>query len=189
MDITLLIAIIAVVAIVIVAAAAFAVFAALDAKKRRELREGFGPEYHRAVARSGNSSATEKELLDRQKRVAQLNLQPIPSVDAARCAHAWHRAQERFVDDPTAAIRDADRLVRDVMRACGYPLTDFEQRAADVSVDHPSVVQNYRRAHEISEANDRGKVGTEDLRQAMVCYRSLFDDLLESEPAAQTVSR
>lgn len=120
MDITLLLIIIAVVALVSIAAA-FGIVAAREAAKRRELREGFGPEYHHTLARSGDRSAAQKELLEGRKRVAEFDLKPIPSVDAAPYAQDWRRAQERFVDDPGAAIRGADRLVQEVMHARGYP--------------------------------------------------------------------
>jgi len=112
------------------------------------------------------------------------------SADAARFSHEWRRTQERFVDDPKAAIGDADRLVQEVMQARGYPMSDFEQRAANVSVDHPEVVQNYRRAHQIAQVNERGEASTEDLRQAVVHYRSLFVELLETEDTkAETAPR
>jgi hypothetical protein len=179
---TVLIIIIAVVALLVVAGGVVA-FAMQQNKKRRELREGFGPEYHETLSRTGDRSAAEKELKERQKRVSSFDLKPLSRDDATRFSSQWQETQARFVDDPKAAIGDADRLVQEVMQARGYPTSDFDQRAADVSVDHPQMVQNYRQAHTIAEANERGDASTEDLRQAVVHYRSLFDDLLETEDA------
>jgi hypothetical protein len=179
---TVLIIIIAVVALLVVAGAVV-FFAMRQDKKRRELREGFGPEYHETLSRTGSRSEAEKELKERQKRVSSFNLKPLMADDAARFSNEWRQCQERFVDDPKAAIGDADRLVQEVMQARGYPMSDFDQRAADVSVDHPEVVQNYRRAHQIAQSNERGDASTEDLRQAIVHYRTLFVELLETEDA------
>ena len=158
-------------------------------KKRRRVREDFGPEYHRTLARTGDSSKAQKELEERQKRVASFDLKPLAAADAQRFSDQWRRTQEAFVDDPKVATSSADRLVQEVMQARGYPMSDFDQRAADISVDHPQVVQNYRSAHQISEANDRGEANTEDLRQAFVHYRSLFIDLLETEDERVEASR
>jgi hypothetical protein len=181
MDTVLIIVIAAIVLLVIIGA--LAALAMQNDRRRRELREGFGPEYHETMARTGRRSEAEKELKERQKRVSGFNLKPLPRGDAARFSDEWRRTQERFVDDPKAAIKDADRLVQQVMQARGYPMSDFDQRAADVSVDHPQVVQNYRRAHQIAQVNERGEASTEDLRQAVVHYRSLFVELLEPEDA------
>ena len=186
---TLLIIIVAVMALLLVAGALVA-FAMQSDKKRREMRDGFGPEYHRTLARTGDRSAAEKELTERQKRVKSFDLKPLSREDASRFSSRWQEAQARFVDDPKAAIGDSDRLVQEVMKARGYPASDFDQRAADVSVDHPEMVQNYRQAHQIAQANERGDANTEDLRQAVVYYRALFIDLLEAEEApAETASR
>jgi hypothetical protein len=177
---TVIIAIL-VISAVLVIAGAFAGFVIDRDKKRRRVREDFGPEYHRTLARIGDSSKAQKELQARQKRVAAFELKRLSPEDAQRFSDQWRRTQERFVDDPRAATGDADGLVQEVMQARGYPMSDFDQRAADISVDHPQVVQNYRSAHRISEANDRGEADTEDLRQAFVHYRSLFIELLETE--------
>jgi hypothetical protein len=177
---TVLIILIAVVALVLIAGAVV-FFAMRQDKKRRELREGFGPEYHETLSRTGDRSQAEKELKERQKRVSSFDLKPLMAAEAARFSEQWRQCQERFVDDPKAAIGDADRLVQEVMQARGYPMSDFDQRAADVSVDHPEVVQNYRQAHQIAQSNGRGEASTEDLRQAVVHYRTLFVDLLETE--------
>jgi hypothetical protein len=159
------------------------VLALLAVSRRRrseELREHFGPEYERAVDQYGDKQKAEAELAAREKRVRSLDIRPLAPDERDRFAAAWQRAQARFVDEPSKAIADADRLVKEVMQARGYPVGDFEQRAADISVDHPDVVTNYRAAREIADRNDGGKATTEDLRQAMVHYRSLFEELLET---------
>jgi hypothetical protein len=151
-------------------------------RKRRtsHLREGFGPEYDRTVEEEGSRRRAESELTDREKRREELDIRPLSPGARDRFSSRWATVQERFVDDPSGALGDAHTLVIEVMRDRGYPTDDFEQRAADVSVDHPHVVENYRSAHEITERDD---ADTEDQRQAMVHYRALFDELLESEPA------
>jgi hypothetical protein len=151
-------------------------------RKRRseELRQRFGPEYDHTVEQIGDQRQAEAELAARQKRVERLNIRPLEPAERDRFIAAWRSTQARFVDEPTAAIAEADRLVAEVMRARGYPVGDFEQRAADISVDHPIVLENYRAARRIALANDRGQADTEDLRQAMVHYRALFEDLLET---------
>jgi len=117
-------------------------------------------------------------LIERQTRVERLHIRPLSPEDTERFAQAWRDVQARFVDDPRGAIVDADRLVAEVMRARGYPVGDFEQRVADISVDHPNVVMNYRAARDIVQDHGRGRASTEDLRQAMVHFRALFADLL-----------
>jgi hypothetical protein len=178
---TTVIIIVLIVAALLVVAGAIAAFVMDQDKKRRRVREDFGPEYHRELARTGDRGKAQKELEERQKRVAAFDLKPLSADDAQRFSDQWRRTQERFVDDPKAATSDADGLIQEVMKTRGYPVSDFDQRAADISVDHPEIVQNYRSAHQISEANDRGEASTEDLRQAFVHYRSLFEDLLETE--------
>ncbi len=144
----------------------------------KRLRESFGPEYERTVNMSGRRQA-ESELMDREKRREQLDIRPLDPAQGQRYAEAWRDTQARFVDSPEQAIREGDHLVTEVMRERGYPMEDFDQRSADVSVDHPQVVENYRAAHAISLSNEQGKASTEDLRQAMVHYRALFVELLE----------
>ena len=156
---------------------------AFAARRRRGLQETFGPEYDRTVADAPTRREAESDLAERQKRREQLDVKPLEPATRDHYADEWHQAQEQFVDDPAEAVGEADRLIQEVMRERGYPVEDFEQRAADVSVDHPEVVANYRAAHGISTANERGKASTEDLRTAMVHYRSLFAELLEVEPA------
>jgi hypothetical protein len=150
-----------------------------------QLRQRFGPEYHRAVENYGDPTKAARALEAREKRVEQLNIHPLTPEDQTRFADAWRTLQARFVDNPTAAIREADGLVGEVMQARGYLVGDFEQRAADISVDHAEVVDNYRIAHEIAARNERGEASTEDLRQATLAYRALFEDLLETQVPAQ----
>jgi hypothetical protein len=159
---------------------------AFAVRRRGRLQQAFGPEYDRTVADAPTRREAESELAQRQKRRDELDIKPLSPEARERFADDWRGAQENFVDDPSGAVGDADRLIQQVMRERGYPVHDFEQRANDVSVDHPEVVSNYRAAHGISIANERGKASTEDLRTAMVHYRSLFAELLETEPAETT---
>jgi len=149
-------------------------------RRSQELRTRFGPEYDRVISERGDARQAESELAARQKRVDRFDIHPLDQAERARFIDAWRTTQSHFVDAPPEAIKDADRLVSEVMRARGYPVGDFEQRAADISVDHPVVVENYRAARAIALANERGQAGTEDLRQAIVHYRALFEDLLET---------
>jgi hypothetical protein len=151
-------------------------------RKRRsdELRDRFGSEYDEAVNEFGGRSEAESELAARRKRVEELDIRPLGLQDQQRFANSWKATQARFVDEPSEAIVEADRLVGELMQARGYPVGDFAQRAADISVDHPDVVKNYRAAHDIAIDNERGAASTEDLRQAMVHYKALFEELLET---------
>lgn len=172
---------------IVIAVAAVAVllaiwWAASRSRRTGRLREGFGPEYDRTVDETGSRRRAESELTEREKRHDELDIRPLSPGARDRFADRWSTVQERFVDDPNSALREAHGLVVEVMRERGYPTDDFEQRAADVSVDHPHVVENYRSAHAITE---RGDADTEDQRQAMVHYRALFDELLEPEPATR----
>jgi hypothetical protein len=169
--------VIALIAIVVVGLIV-GVWFAMKAKRTKELRSRFGPEYHRAVRSAGDASAAEKVLHQREQRVAGLKIVPLDEEQRRRFADKWEREQAHFVDEPREAVEAADRLVADVMRARGYPVTDFEQRVADVSVDHPVVVENYRVAHNIAVRDSQEPVSTEDLRNAMIHYRALFADLL-----------
>jgi hypothetical protein len=144
------------------------------------LKKKFGPEYQRAVGQFGGERKAEAELAAREKRVRSLDIRPLTPQEQARFTDAWKKAQSRFVDEPSQAAADADVLVKELMQVRGYPVGDFEQRTADVSVDHPNVVSNYRAAREIALRNNAGKATTEDIRQAMVHYRSLFEELLET---------
>jgi hypothetical protein len=167
--------------LLVVVLVALALWIVLGRRRRSgQLRERFGPEYDRLVAdRDGDRKRVEAELDERSKRRAQFDIKELPAADRDRYAEAWRRAQLRFIDEPEVAIVEADRLVVVVMRARGYPVEDFEQRAADLSVDHPAVVQNYRAGHEIADRHNAGQASTEDLRQAMVHYRALFEALLD----------
>jgi hypothetical protein len=144
-----------------------------------ELRQRFGPEYDRAVHELGNPGRAERELAKRTKRVDHIQFHELNSADRARFSSTWRRVQAQFVDDPRAAVVGANELIKDVMRARGYPTDDFDQRVADLSVDHPEVVQHYRAAHLLAESTDNQPVDTEELRQAVVHYRALFADLLQ----------
>ena len=165
--------------------------AAFVTRRRQHLRERFGPEYERAVAARGDRREAESELARREKRREELAIRPLSLEERAHYREQWQELQALFVDAPTDAVGEADSLIAQVMAERGYPVEDFEARAADISVDHPSVVQNYRRAHQISEANDRGEATTEELRLALMHYRALFTELVEAgepEPVEQEVS-
>jgi hypothetical protein len=174
MDTGLLIAVI----VVVVLLALLAVFAGRQ-RRSRKLQESFGPEYERTVSETGDRRAAEAELRERTERRQSFDVVPLESEARARYIEAWRHTQAQFVDEPAEATREADRLITSVMRDRGYPIDDFEQRAADISVDHPQVVDDYRAAHAIAAANERSEASTEDLRQALVHYRSLFEELLE----------
>jgi hypothetical protein len=156
---------------------------AYSARKRKGLQEHFGPEYDRTVADAPSRREAVSDLTERQKRREQLEIRPLGPESRDRYASHWHNTQAKFVDEPEEAVGEADRLIQEVMRERGYPVKDFDQRASDLSVDHPEVISNYRAAHGISVASERGKASTEDLRTAMVHYRALFEELLETEPA------
>lgn len=159
--------------------------------RRRQLRERFGPEYELLVAQYGDSARAEAELESRARRVRKLSIKELPAGEREAFARAWKETQEHFVDTPSIAVRSAHELVERVMRARGYPVDDFEQRFADLSVDHASVVQHYRAAHALHEANQQGREDTEELRQAMVHYRALFAELLgerhEPSPSSRSM--
>jgi hypothetical protein len=170
--------------IVIALAVVVAAVAGWVAWKRthsKHLRETFGPEYDRTVAESSSPREGEAALDDRRKRREELEIRPLTPEARRHHDEEWRAVQARFVDDPVGSVGDADGLVERVMAERGYPMEDFEAQAELVSVDHPDVVQNYRSAHEIYGAHGRGEASTEDLRQAMVHYHSLFEQLLESD--------
>jgi FtsZ-interacting cell division protein ZipA len=147
-------------------------------RRRAELKSRFGPEYERTVETAESRVAGEKDLAEREKRVKRLQLKELDAPQMQHFTDEWKGAQGRFVDAPSGAIQEADNLVQKLMTARGYPTDDFEQQAADVSVDHPAVVNNYRAAHKISAGNAVEPASTEDLRQAMIHYRALFEELL-----------
>jgi hypothetical protein len=148
------------------------------------LQKRFGPEYDRAVRESGPQRA-ESVLLEREKRVREFSMRELTAEEREGFLTEWRIVQSRFVDDPQSAVSDADLLVDRLMQTRGYPMTNFEQRAADISVSHPRVVDNYRAAHQIAVRHRQGQASTEDLRNAMIYYRSLFDELLQTVPGTQ----
>ena len=168
--------------VVVAAAIVFAVIKYFQDKRTRHLRDRFGPEYARLAEETGSQSAAEKRLAEREKRVERFTIHPLGAEDRRRLAAQWQQVQAEFVDDPKGSLAHADDLLGTVMAARGYPVRDFDQRAGDLSVDHPDVVQHYHAAHGIALAHRRGEASTEDLRQAMIHYHALFDDLV-SEPS------
>jgi hypothetical protein len=176
------------VAVTAVLAIAFGVARSRSAGRSRRLREHFGPEYDRTVAEHRRRRDGEAELQGRIERRAELDIGPL---DESRCnayRDAWERVQSGFIDTPTAAIGEANGLVIDLMRERGYPVEDFDQRAADISVDHPGLVENYRAARAIAVAGEQGQASTEDLRQAMVHYGVVFEELLDTEDPASAAT-
>ena len=176
--------------LMVIAAVAVVAVLAMAARQRRTagLRQRFGPEYDRAVqAREGRRPA-EADLRDREKQRAQLDIRPLPEDIRMRFAEEWREVQERFVDQPSDAVVAADRLVHSVMETRGYPMGDFDAQADLVSVDHPEVVENYRAAHGIHERAKAQQASTEDLREALLRYRSLFDELLQPEDGQAAVT-
>ncbi len=174
-----------IVAIAVVLVLLAAVFVARQ-RRSQQLREGFGPEYERVLAERGDQRAAEAELAERRERRDSFEIRELEPSLRADYLERWRWTQRRFVDEPTVAAGEADRLVTEVMHDRGYPVDEkFEQRAADVSVDHPLVVENYRAAHAISLRAERGQASTEDLRQAVVHFRALFDELLHPEDQSQ----
>lgn len=181
--------IIGAVLLVVVLVAIFVIVRERRKAQSRHLRERFGPEYGRVVRAVGDQSKAEAELEAREKRVNQLQLVPLPAAEAGQYGRQWETLQSGFVDDPVRVVGEADRLVRELMLKRGYPMGDFESRAADISVHHPAVVENYRAAQAIAVRNQRGQASTEDLRKAVVHYRVLFEDLLETGAAPRAGTR
>jgi hypothetical protein len=177
--------------LIIIAVIAVAVLAWYFMRERRtkELRSRFGPEYDHAVREFGDRPKAEDALAAREKRREKLNIHPLSNEERDRFADEWHELQARFVDDPSGSIQDADRLVCDVMKARGYPMSEFDHRAEDLSVDHPHVVRNYRAGHEIAMRREQGQASTEDLRKGLVYYRDLFDELLDAHVAGRREQR
>ena len=169
-----------VIIVLVTVAAAVGIFLYLRRRRSELLRKDFGPEYNRTLDQLGNQRKAEAELAARKERVHKLEIRGLTADERSQFADSWRRTQSLFVDEPSRAVGDADGLVKELMQVRGYPVGDFERRAADVSVDHPRVVTNYRAAHDIAARNKSGKATTEDLRQAMMHYRSLFEELLET---------
>jgi hypothetical protein len=170
----------AMVIVVVIAGVLVMAMPASRRKRTERLKQKFGPEYERTVSEAGEQQAAEKELVAREHKRDKLDIHPLTAGAREGYAHRWRTVQTAFVDHPSSAVGDADRLVTEVMRERGYPVDDFDQRAADISVDHPTVVENYRAAHAIHLAHQQGEVGTEKQRQAFVHYRALFDKLLDT---------
>jgi len=171
--------------VVIVIVALVALLFWSRSRRSADLKSRFGPEYGRTVDQLGDEAKAEKVLAERQKRVSSYTIKPLPPEMRDHFVNTWRNVQAQFVDDPKYAVTRADDLLGEVMGARGYPVRDFDQRAEDLSVDHPEVVQNYRSAHDIALRHSRGEASTEDLRTAMIHYRALFDDLVnEPEPGA-----
>jgi hypothetical protein len=173
-----------VIVLIVVIAVAVAAFMYMQTVRSKKLRSKYGPEYDRLAKDFGSTRRAESDLERREKRLEKIHIRGLTNEEQAKFSAAWTKVQASFVDDPAAAVADADALVGELMKARGYPMGDFEQRAADVSVDHPAVVQNYRAAHAIAARRERGKANTEDLRTAMVHFRALFEDLLEQRVTA-----
>jgi len=156
-------------------------------KQSQRLQKRFGPEYGHTVDELGSQTKAESELKAREKRVDRLNILPLAPSDAAKFSEAWRVLQGRFVDNPKGVLVEADQLVRELMSKRGYPVGDFERRSADISVDHPAVVEHYRAAQAIAVRNERGEADTEELRKAVVHYRALFNELLGAAEVKQEV--
>ena len=156
----------------------------LRKRKTERLRTRFGHEYARAIQEGGSRRQGEAGLQEREKRVEGFKIRPLAPSDRELYVASWRQVQAQFVDDPKSSVTQADKLLGDVMSTRGYSVSDFEQRSADISVDHPLVVENYRAAHEVAARHANGQASTEDLRQAMIHYRTLFDELVgEAEMA------
>jgi hypothetical protein len=183
MDITLI------VGLLVLALVVAGVWVLMRKRNSQHLQQRFGPEYHRTVEEVGDRNKAEAELQKREKRVQKLNLVPLPPEQAARFADQWRMLQSRFVDNPQGVLAEADQLVTELMKHRGYPMGDFDTRAADISVDHPAVVHHYRAARDIALRDRRGEADTEALRQAVVHYRALFSELLEVEEPHDTPPR
>jgi hypothetical protein len=170
--------------ILAVVVVAFGLYIYFRERRTKLLRSQFGPEYSRTIKETGDRAKAEERLREREKRVRSYSIRPLSREDRTRFLTTWQKVQADFVDDPDKAIQRADDLLGEVMETRGYPVSDFDQRSADLSVDHPEVVENYRAAHQIAVDHEHGGAGTEELRQAMIHYRALFEELVtESEPA------
>lgn len=170
--------------LVALAAVAVVIVAAVASRRRAQMRSAalrlrFGPEYDRAIEEYGSATRAERELAARTHRGERIEFRELSDADRARFTAAWSRIQGQFVDDPSGGVIGANDLIKEVMHTRGYPVDDFDQRVADLSVEHPAVVQHYRAARALAESNRRGQINTEELRQAVVHYRALFADLLQ----------
>ena len=173
--------------VAIVVVAALVIGGVLWSRRRRSehLKDRFGREYDRTVEATGDRSTAEADLADREKRVEKLDIRPLTAEERRDFGRRWDEVQARFVDDPPRAVAFADALLGEVMKARGYPVSDFDQRAGDISVDHPVVVEHYHKTHDIAVRHERGEASTEDLRQAMIHYRALFDNLVGAQASPE----
>lgn len=162
--------------IVVVAIVAWQLF---RRERTRKLRSRFGPEYDRTIEQYGEPAKAERDLETRERRMQKANIRSLLPAERETFSGRWQTLQARFVDDPEGTMRAADRLIVEIMTVRGYPMVDFDGRADDLSVDHPLVISHYRKAHDIAVKQEHGAATTEELRQAIVCYRELFDELLE----------
>jgi hypothetical protein len=169
-----------VIAIILIALVALALALHWRRHQTHVLEKHFGPEYRRTVEKMGSRGKAEQELRDRQHRVEKLEIVPLSREDASRFHRDWTSLQARFVDEPKGSLAGADALVRELMHKRGYPMGDFETRAADISVHHPEVVDHYRAAHDIALRDARGQADTEAQRQGLIHMRALFGELLET---------
>jgi hypothetical protein len=169
------------IAVAVVVVLALVVWQALTKRRTSRLQGQFGPEYDRTIGEADSKREAEAELAAREERRRELEIRPLSETARERYLENWQAVQIQFVDAPRPAVASADSLIQSVMAERGYPVEDFEQRAADVSVDHPHVVENYRQGHRLAQASAGGKDSTEDLRQAMRHYRALFDELVEPD--------
>jgi hypothetical protein len=156
-------------------------------KRSEKLHDHFGAEYDHTVESMGGEKEAQKELKNRQKHVDALDIRPLSTSERERYLAEWTAIQSKFVDEPGQATGDADRLIMEVMQLRNYPVSDFEQRAADISISYPALVTNYRAAREIAIKNEQNKADTEELRQALIYYRALFNELLGAETVAAEV--
>jgi hypothetical protein len=167
-----------VIAVAVVLVIALVAMAMVKKRRRAHLQDRFGSEYGRTIDESGNRRAAERDLREREAKHDELELRPLSEAARQRYTQQWTEMQSGFVDRPQIAVHDADRLITDLMRERGYPVDDFETRSELVSVDHPDVVENYRTAHGIAARTIEGRTTTEDLRQAVISYRALFEEML-----------
>jgi hypothetical protein len=172
-----------VIAVVVVLVVVAVVAAAASRRRRHHLQSRFGSEYDRTVEGADRRREAERDLRDRESRHDELELHPLSDASRQRYSQQWQEMQSGFVDRPQVAVADADRLITDLMRERGYPVDDFDTRSELVSVDHPDVVENYRTAHGIAVRTVEGRTSTEDLRQAVISYRALFEEMLVDEPS------
>jgi hypothetical protein len=180
-----------IIALAVVAILIIVAVAVIYVRKRKsttaDLRKKFGPEYDRAVRVHGSERKAEAKLEDREKRVDKLDIRDLDPMERERFSKRWESIQSRFIDSPKGAVVEADDLVSSLMKTRGYPLADFDQRAADISVDHPRMVENYRSAHEIALRVGKNEATTEDLRTAMIHYRSLFEELVRAPAVVEKI--